>query len=202
MVDSFLRDWKPLRLAPVIYFYAEAAQGPVDVLRHFVRQLILTQPDVKAFFDKHPNAEQLSFQDCTGIITELVQSRQSVTMVMDAVDECRPATGATFFTFIKMLEELSIILRNSLRPIKLFISSQSPEDWIEDFYDGLRESKTMPCAEASSNGQPQSDIRRFIEYEVNGWSRSQLLPKENNQQKAKEVKLAIIKTVARKAGRM
>lgn len=208
MVDSFLRNLEPVRSTPVVYFYAKCGQDPTGVLRDLVRQLVLTQPDPKKFFDQHPdNGGQLSYQDCTRHITDLIKSHESVVMVIDAVDECRPQPSApraalASHTFLQMLSDLSAMMRNSNRPVKLFISSQNPHDGIEAFYQELRESKAVPCFETSADEQPRTDMQRFIAYEVNSWPRSQFLPKEHNQEKVKEVKLAIIKAVTRKAGRM
>jgi hypothetical protein len=63
----------------------------------------------------------------------------SGTMVIDAVDECRSKARAASYTFLKMLEDLSDIMQESLRPVKLFISSQNPHDGIESFYKTLNQ---------------------------------------------------------------
>lgn len=95
----------------------------------------------------------LSLKESKDLIRKLVQDDySSVTIVIDALDECNSKTRSEFFWF---LEELS---KFSGTVLKILVSSRNEPDILEVFGDS-----DNLYIDASNNAK---DIRHFVEREV------------------------------------
>ncbi|KAK5050918.1 hypothetical protein LTR84_003477 [Exophiala bonariae] len=126
---------------PIAYFYctrntAETERAdPTTILRAVLKQVAYSAPDgslsrliVDAFRDKKRDADEdgidpepLSSEECVQLIIHIAK-RTSMTIVIDALDECDPGKRHI------LLEGLETILKNSKNVVKLFVSSRDDAD--------------------------------------------------------------------------
>lgn len=200
VVDSFLRNLKPVDKAPVLYFYSKPGQDPTDVVRDLFRQLILLNPDDREVFDaKLLDGPKPSYDDCLAHIERFAGSQSSVIVVIDSLDNCSPVPAGKY-TFLRLLRDLAKI--KSSCPVKLFISSREPEDRIAATLDGFREFNiTKHCISVHSQNL-RGDMETFVKSEVNSWHPGEFLPNETDLTRVNMAKRVIIKTVIDKAGCM
>jgi hypothetical protein len=185
----------------VAYFYCiRDAQhpknaDPEEILRAILKQLVILLPSqhsdrVKAKYEKekraskdHGSIRRLAFKECAEFILELATDR-TVTIVIDALDECRenkhqPSEGGH-----KDRQDLLDELEKMVVPgnIKLFLSSRGDVD----IWDRLQDCPIITL-NASKNG---GDILRFIQSEVDD-----LIKKKRYLRNDENLKREIIKAV-------
>ena len=133
VIDLFLAP--PKSVSCFAYFYCERGgvekNMPVDIIRSILRQLCLdsTHPyilkPVKDFYDArkkdHFAKGKLNIAECTELIIAISAIVPSITIIIDAVDECDPAGRW------ELLEFLSNISSKAANPIKIFLSSRTDE---------------------------------------------------------------------------
>jgi len=157
--------------APIAYFYcardtAEPERAdPSEIMRSLLKQISNCKPDepvrknILAEYDRRKKEadddateiNQLNIGECVAHILE-VTNETSATIVVDALDECDPATRH------ELLRALKEVVTRSASLVKLFISSRDNADITLRLAD-------VPniYIKASDNGE---DIERFTHQEV------------------------------------
>ncbi len=127
--------------APIAYFYcarnpAEPKRAnPDEVMRSLLKQLAssgphnaIRAPVVQAFEKKAEEAEadntdpiQLTASECVPVILEILD-QDPATIVIDALDECDPASRH------KLITAISLILKQSANLVKVIIASREDGD--------------------------------------------------------------------------
>jgi ankyrin repeat domain-containing protein 50 len=148
------------------YFYCDRNQSdrrnPVLILSSFVRQLSTShswdavQPSlVRLYTEKEKTgfaSNEISIEESEKVLLELINIYPQTTLVLDALDECdRRARG-------RLIEVLDGLLEQSLKPIKIFISSRPDQD-IRDRFD----SGPNVGIQATDN---QGDISTFVDKKI------------------------------------
>ncbi|RYP43646.1 hypothetical protein DL768_009821 [Monosporascus sp. mg162] len=153
---------------PPAYFYcsrnpAEPRRSdPESILASIARQLSclqlgrpLLQPTVAAY-NKHEEegfpAESLRLQETRGLIVQLAGHYPTVTIILDALDECNPITRKD------LLVTIESILRESSCLVKIFVSSRDDQDIVYKL-------QGYPNLELSSD-RNSSDITNSIKQEL------------------------------------
>jgi hypothetical protein len=154
---------------PLVYFYcarntAEPERGnPAEILRSILRQLSCPGPGLsivelvqrkymKLQHDDGCEPRKLTFDETKSLIIEISKAFSSITIIIDALNECNPDTRSD------LLDALKEIALQSKRPIKILFSSQ--DDKIID--SQLSDSLHVHIRE----GDNADDIKRFVEYQV------------------------------------
>lgn len=151
----------------VTYFYCSKTQRlgskTVDILRSIVRQLAWSPKDsqiegiIKDAWESRQSHEtdKLSVDECKKVMRQLAGRCQSITIIIDALDECNNP-----FELLKSLKELSFPPRKRKVPVKLFLSSRD-----EVRFDIKRTFPECLSINITSNSVAL-DLRRFIEGHV------------------------------------
>ncbi|KAI1298922.1 ankyrin repeat-containing domain protein [Xylaria venustula] len=152
------------------FFYCdrndEERREPLHVLKSYVRQLSTTvekpsymRPQLLALCKSRMlEASELSFDDCAAQLLESINLYEKTTLVLDALDECKPDSRR------KIIKTIEGILSKSERPVKVFISSRPDRDIRSSFLD-----KPNIEIQATHN---EEDIRKFVNEEIvnhGGW---------------------------------
>jgi len=118
------------------YFYCERGgherSASVDIIRSILRQLCedsansgILKP-VKDAYDAKKERQfatgKFTIEECTQLIIEISAIAPSITVVIDAIDECDSAKRW------ELLECLSKISSKGVNPVKIFLSSRSDEN--------------------------------------------------------------------------
>ena len=145
------------------YFYCDRNQAdhqsPEHIMRSYVRQLSAPRDSdmIPSCIDKcyaekeKPGfaSSNLTFQECSELVRELVTMYAKVTLVLDALDECDRATRHY------VINEIDNLVSSSTScVIKVFISSRPDRDIKHRFHLGPN-----VCISATDNGE---DIKKFI----------------------------------------
>jgi hypothetical protein len=146
---------------------------PEEILRAILKQLVILLPSqrsdrVKATYEEekrnakhHGSVRRLTFDECAGFILELVTDHP-VTIVIDALDECRetaPRSSRGSYTDRQdLLNRLQEMITAKPGNVQVFISSRDDHD----IWDRLRSYPNITIS-SSKNGD---DILRFIKSEV------------------------------------
>jgi hypothetical protein len=152
------------------FFYCdrneEVRRQPVSVLQSYVRQLSTTtrNPEHIQIQLRHlyktarDQGSDLSFDACKQQLLESLNLYPKTTLVLDALDECDPASRS------RLMETIELLLSKSKSPLKVFISSRPDRDIRRRFLDG-------PNIEIQARHN-EDDIRKFVSEEVikhEGW---------------------------------
>ena len=186
----------------IAYFYCsrDAAEperaDPDCVVRSLLGQICSSKAGINElvlaeFRERRENAKiaecdlvKLTIEECMGYITKLPQSEPAVFVVIDAIDECDPASR------YKLLSALETI-NKSPSCIKVAVSSRDDGDLV-------RWQKEHSARLISAN-ENQKDIKRFIDLKVSSAiSERRLLYGEVSD----SLKMSIISKLYEKAERM
>lgn len=168
VVEDALSAFKKHQCPPPTYFYcsrnpAEPGRSdPETILASVARQLSclepgrpLLQPTITAY-NKHEEegfaAESLRLQETRGLILQLTEHYPTVIIIIDALDECNPATRKD------LLAAIEFLLRESPRLVKIFVSSRDDQDIMYKL-------QGYPNLELSSD-RNSGDIAKFVESET------------------------------------
>jgi hypothetical protein len=102
--------------------------------------------------------KSLRLQESRDLILQLAKHYPVVIIVIDALDECNPATRRQF------LNAMESILRDSSSLVKIFVSSRDDQDIVYKL-------QQYPNLELSSD-RNQDDIAKFVESETNSMIKS------------------------------
>ena len=154
---------------PPAYFYcsrnpAEPGRSdPNEILASIARQLSclghglpLLQPTVAEYTKRERDAfadNSLRLHESRDLILRLATHYPMVTIVIDALDECNPATRR------QLLSAIESILKGSSSLVKVFVTSRDDQDIVYKL-------QAYPNLELSSN-RNSGDIARFVESETN-----------------------------------
>lgn len=216
VIDGFLDDLRPVAGSPVLYFYGNPKYSPQDALRNLVKQTMMASYDAKKPLDQGlPWDAGLSTTECGKRIKEFIKTQQSAAIVIDAIDKCTPAgtrgaEATSRYTFLNLFQDLRNMMKDSPRPVKLFISYDSSDDGIEGAFNG-EDWQYKYCL--STEDQPNTDVRRVIQDEVDRWASGQLLPSldqpgQDSEAKQKaatiraKAKSSIVEVISQRAGHM
>ena len=150
------------------YFYcarnpAEPGRSdPQTILATIARQLSSITPsgsllppaiqEYKAYEDEGSVSGPLTLKEITNLLLKLVQYYPTVTIILDALDECKPEARP------KLLESLERILRESSTLVKIFVSSRDDQDIVCKL-------QRYPGLELSSDKNSE-DIKTFVQSET------------------------------------
>ncbi|KAF5257091.1 hypothetical protein FOXYS1_12402 [Fusarium oxysporum] len=191
-VVAFEKHQRP----PPAYFYcsrspAEPARAdPEAVLASIARQLsclkpghALLQPTI-AVYDAHEEegfaAESLRLHETCTLIMRLSENYPMLTIILDALDECNPATRES------LVSTMEHILKESPCLVKIFVSSRDDQDIVYRL-------RHYPNLEISSH-KNSGDIAKFVESETGRLMNSGKLLRYSSAQQA--LKQKIIQRVA------
>ena len=161
VIDDMLRTLDGQRNDEALaYFYCDRnqinRQDPISVLRSFVRQLSTTRDGgaihasaVRLYHKKKQTgfaSGELDQNECVDLLLQYVNAYPQTTLILDALDECDQN--------LDIIKTLDNIIRESLKPIKIFISSRPDENIKERFEKGPNVS-----IKATDN---DNDIAKFI----------------------------------------
>ncbi|KAJ0126878.1 hypothetical protein HZ326_30018 [Fusarium oxysporum f. sp. albedinis] len=181
---------------PPAYFYcsrnsAEPTRAdPEAILASVARQLsclkpgqALLQPTIAAY-DAHEEegfaAESLRLHETCTLIMRLSENYPILTIILDALDECNPATREN------LVSTMEHILKESPCLVKIFVSSRDDQDIVYRL-------RHYPNLELSSH-KNSSDIAKFVESETCSLMSSGKLLRYSSAQQ--ELKQGIIQRVA------
>lgn len=202
VIEDTLTAFGDRQSPPPAYFYcsrnpAEPGRSdPGAILGSIARQLSclgpglpLLQPTV-AVYEAHEKdafaAGSLRLKENRNLILELSKHYPVVIIIIDALDECNPATRQD------LLDAMEFILQQSPSLIKIFISSRDDQDIVYKLQE-------YPSLELSSD-RNSSDIAKFVEHET-----SSLVAKGNLlrfSRMKEELQQKIIEKVTNGAGGM
>ena len=202
VVDDALEAFRNRQSPPPAYFYCSRNPGeagrsdPGAILGSIARQLSclgpglpLLHPTVAAYTAHEEEAfaaESLRLQESRNLILQLTEHYPTVTIVIDALDECNPATRKD------LLDVIEFILRESSSLVKVFVSSRDDQDIVHKL-------QKYPNLEISSD-RNSSDIVKFVESETRSLiKRGELL---TGSERKEELQQMIIYKVVSGAGGM
>ncbi|KAH8809444.1 hypothetical protein F5884DRAFT_883657 [Xylogone sp. PMI_703] len=180
------------------YFYCERdgheRSAPIDIVRSIPRQLcqdsakLCILKPVKDAYDARKRdgfaAGKFTIEECTRLIIAISAIISSITVVIDAVDECDSAKRW------ELLEFLSKISSNAVSLVKIFLSSRSDEN----IQSSLPESVNL-YLDIEDN---RDDIEVFIREKINSVSLTRL-PSLLGVPVSKELKKTIFNTLLEQA---
>jgi hypothetical protein len=149
------------------YFYCDRnqdnRQDPTSILRSFVRQLSVCQrqnalqslmvAEYELRRQKGFSSGQFSFEECAKLILAYINLYPQTTLVLDAFDECNPKTRK------QLIKTFDLLLAESLKPVKIFISSRPDNDIKHRFQGGPNVG-----IQATDN---HDDIAKFVASRIN-----------------------------------
>lgn len=169
VIEDALAAFAKHQSPPPAYFYcsrntAEPGRSdPNSVLRSLARQLSCLEPSlpllgptVAAYKTQEEQAfaaKSLQLRETCSLILNLVEHYPAVTMIIDALDECNPATRKD------LLGAMELILRESPSLVKIFVSSRDDQDIVYKL-------QGYPSLQLSSD-RNSGDIAQFVESETN-----------------------------------
>ncbi|KAM0407431.1 hypothetical protein ACHAPD_012238 [Fusarium lateritium] len=168
VVEDAIAAFEKHQRPPPAYFYcsrspAEPARAdPVAILASIARQLsylksgqALLHPTVAAY-NMHEEegfaAGSLQLHETRALIMRLSESYPTLTIIIDALDECDPATRET------LMAAMEKILQDSSCLVKIFVSSRDDQDIVHKL-------RHYPNLELSSEKNAR-DIDKFVELET------------------------------------
>ncbi|KAK9773016.1 putative NACHT domain-containing protein [Seiridium cardinale] len=155
---------KPAEEEGFAFFYCnrneEIRRKPLEILQCLVRQLSSaagqTKDMRKSLYDlciaKQRTGSNLSLQHCREQLLESMNLYSKTTLVLDALDECDPESRA------ELTKTVEILLSQSKRPLRIFISSRPDRDIKTQF--SLR-----PNIEIQAKHN-EKDIEQFVNEEI------------------------------------
>ena len=152
----------------VAYFYcarntAEPERGnPEEILRSILRQLSCPDPVFpihelvqKAYVDMQDQGfgpRKLALDETSKLIIDVINAYSSVTIIVDALDECNTDTRSKFLLALKDISA------KSATPVKILVSSRDDGDLLSQ----LNDSPQVRIREEDN----AVDIERFINHQV------------------------------------
>jgi len=103
-------------------------------------------------YQAQTNAAELTITGCQDKLIDLVNIYKQTTLVLDALDECEKGQRN------RLIKVLNNVLKNALKPVKIFVSSRPDGDIKEMF-----ENEKNVYIQAADN---QDDISKFIKEEI------------------------------------
>jgi hypothetical protein len=183
---------------PFAYFYcarnpAEPERSePIHIFRGLLRQLSCVNPGLpimapvaakyKGREESNYGISALELDECIELILELGKIYPSMTIIIDALDECSQETR------FDLLESLDIIIQQSVNLVKVFVTSR--ED--SDIGCKLDTSPNMYISALDNH----EDIQRFVTVEVDRSIKSKKLLRGNVSNELKEL---VVSTLVDKA---
>ncbi|OJJ75285.1 hypothetical protein ASPBRDRAFT_40571 [Aspergillus brasiliensis CBS 101740] len=148
------------------YFYCNRTEDirtrPLAVAQSYVRQLsssasksslLYIQSRLRASYQEmRMRGADLDFERCKGLLLESLNLYPRTTLVLDAFDECDPASRGNL---IRLFEDL---LSSSTRPVKVFIASRPDRDVQQQV-------RSHPNIEVQATDNHQ-DIQAYISQEM------------------------------------
>lgn len=146
------------------FFYCdrneEVRRQPVSVLQSYIRQLSTTARNPEHIQIQLQNIYKmardqgsvLSLSACKQQLLDSLNLYPKTTLVLDALDECDPASRSQF------METMELLLSKSKGLLKVFISSRPDRDIQRRFLNG-------PNVEIQASHN-EGDIRKFVSEEV------------------------------------
>lgn len=168
VIDDLLRPHLDIQTGSAFFYCSRTSgqierQEPKDILCSIVRQLsspvpglplkppVIAKHEQETLVAKPP--APLSLKESKKLIQRLIQDEySSVTIVIDALDECNSKKRGDLFRFLGDLLKLPGTI------VKIFVSSRNEPDIFEVFGDS-----DNLYIDASNNAE---DIRNFVEQEV------------------------------------
>jgi ankyrin repeat domain-containing protein 50 len=164
LLDSFEQYPNDEALA---YFYCDrnesARQDPELVLSSFVRQLSISRKSdaiqhslAQLYYEKRKNgfaSGNLKIEESRDVLLQLVRIYPQTTLVLDALDECNKESRA------QLVDVLDILVAQSSRPVKIFISSRPDRDIRHRYELG-------PNVQINAMHN-RDDIAKFVDDEIN-----------------------------------
>lgn len=168
VIEDALAAFQQQQQPPPAYFYCSRnpaepnRSDPKSILASIARQLSCLKPgepilhateeaytaSQDTFFDG-----SLQMKEVVQLIVKLASQYPTITIILDALDECNPETRA------QLLGSLEKILKESSCLVKIFVSSRDDQDIVYRLRD-------YPSMELSSD-KNAGDIARFVELETN-----------------------------------
>lgn len=170
VIDKLLastKDWQTDGTAePVVYFYCNRNEpdrrDPTVIMQAIVKQLSLALPQAglpKPVVNKYDVRAKdgfasgpLEFQECYDLVVSLLDLYPRTTIIIDGLDESDDMERW------RLLEALASIMRTSVNPVKIFISSR-------DDGDIKLELEKLPNLYIAARDN-RKDIQRYVEREV------------------------------------
>lgn len=214
VIDGFLHDFQTVAKSPVLYFYNTPGQDPEEILRNFVRQLILAQSNpFESFDERFRGGAKLSASDCWSRIESFIRTQDSLAIIIDALDNGSPDLRESSnqrhmipssYTFLALFRDLVEVMKRSPRPVKVFVSSQCTSVGLRTAFRDLKRDFTNQSFEISTDNQPTDDVIRVVKHEVESWAPGELLPNlvDPSATIRSKVKTSIIEAISRKSQRM
>jgi hypothetical protein len=195
VVENLISEYKHCRNLPPAYFYCsrnptEPGRGhPDKILASIARQLSSLEPGLPLLpsavtaYQENMNqglaAGPPGLPESRDLIVQLINSYPSVTIAIDAIDECNPDSRQD------LLEALTFILQNTRSLVKVFVSSRDDQDIVRTLED-------CPNLEIRS-GRNSKDIDEFVKAETQAMiDKKQLLERSK---KKEELQVKIIKKI-------
>lgn len=202
VIEDALKSFKAGNNPHPVYFYCSrnpaepARSNPQAILASLARQLSSTQPgkpllqpsidlyeeeEAEGFVSGQPQLDQ-----SLKLIMQLIEMYPQTTMILDALDECDPATR------LDLLRALEHILQHSCSLVKIFISSRNDQDIVLQLKGYLN-------LEIDSR-RNSNDIAQFVNAEVERLIEDGKLLR--NSKSKDHMKRMIIRKVTRDAAEM
>lgn len=168
VIEDILSCYQQKQCPPPVYFYCSRNPGesdrsnPQKILASIARQLSsldkgkpLLAETIEAFQDfqdESPDDEALIYRDIEKLINNLATYYPTITIVLDALDECDPGQRR------HLLTTLQDLLTSSPTLVKIFVSSRDDQDIVYRLngYPNL----------AISSTRNHEDIVRFVNTET------------------------------------
>jgi hypothetical protein len=165
----------PLESNPVFYFYCQRNettrqwQDTEQILRTIVWQLACLKPsaDVPDHLQKEYRKTligggKLALGDSAELITKLIGSYPSITLVIDALDDCNPDKVWTF------LQELIKIVKISPCPVKILVSSLESNRYYQRManHSDLKDSRFLDVRTDENSSEIETFVHSAVENSI------------------------------------
>ncbi|KAK7575405.1 hypothetical protein V3481_017365 [Fusarium oxysporum f. sp. vasinfectum] len=169
VVENAIEAFEQREQPPPVYFYcsrsspAEPARAdPEAILASIARQLSCLEPGQALFqptievYNTHEEegfaAESLRLHETRQLIMRLSENYPTITIILDALDECNPATRDS------LMATMELVLQDSPCLVKMFVSSRDDQDIVYRL-------RHYPNLELSSQ-KNAGDIDKFVKLET------------------------------------
>ncbi|KAJ9129512.1 Velvet factor, partial [Pleurostoma richardsiae] len=196
VVEDALAAFRSYQRPPPAYFYcsrnpAEPKRSdPESILASIARQLSCLKPGLPllqptiAIYRAHEEegfaAESLRLQEIRTLIMQLSEHYPTITIILDALDECNPSTREC------LISAMESILQESPCLIKIFVSSRDDQDIVYK----LRQYPNLDLSSDRNSG----DIAKLVEWETSRLIKAGTMLRFST--KRQELKQKIIQKVA------
>ncbi|KAF5001606.1 hypothetical protein FGRMN_912 [Fusarium graminum] len=151
-------------------------QITVSILRSYIRQLSEVPRRIHSIhkaswelYNKSKNIQHdLTLADCQDTLATIINSYPRVTLVLDALDECRDETKR------ELVELFQNLVQKNKGLLKVFVASRKDPD-IESYLEPLQNHRSLVSISTSDNA---GDIEKFITSKIREW---QFIPDTTKQ---------------------